>query len=148
MKDTRFFGFWIVVRDEISAQEAVKMSGLPVLVMGGNLMVTGAIDLAQSAPNMTLAAVIGILAMLLILLSFRIRAGHSGWLPLVLVLFGIFLVATAYASAIQWITATQPFGITLQLIASWIVQLFCIALVGAGLRGWNWLRKHEARISF
>ncbi len=148
MTDRKFFGFWIVMRDEISAKEAVKMSGLPVLVMGGNLMVMGSIALAQSAQNMTFSAAVGVLAILLILMSFRIRAGHSGWLALVLILFGVFLGGTAYISAIAWTTATQPFGITLQLIASWIVQLFCIALVGAGLRGWHWLRKHEGRISF
>ncbi|WP_185968462.1 hypothetical protein [Paracoccus sp. M683] len=36
MSGPKLFGYWIAVKDAASAKEAVRMSGLPVLLMGAN----------------------------------------------------------------------------------------------------------------
>lgn len=148
MSDTRFFGFWIIVRDETSAKEAIKMSGLPVLVMAANLMLITLIQSVQINPNYRVLMVLTILGCLLGGMAFRIRAGHSGWIPIVLVLFAIFIAGKAYSTAMQWSLSALMQVFKLQIMSSWIVPLFCAALVSAGLKGWIWQRKHGLRISF
>jgi len=53
-KKTKLFGYWISSIDEDSAKEAVRMAGLPVLVMGANAAVVSLTTLVQTAPNLTI----------------------------------------------------------------------------------------------
>ena len=54
--NTKLFGYWISSVDEEGAREAIKMAGLPVLVMGGNAALTALISLSQQTPDLTLAS--------------------------------------------------------------------------------------------
>ena len=72
--NTKLFGYWISSVDEESAKEAVKMAGLPVLVMGGNAALTALISLSQQTPDLTLASWCAAISVLLIIVAFRIRA--------------------------------------------------------------------------
>ena len=148
MSDTKLFGIWIIVRDHASAKEAVRMSGLPALVMGGNAFVMAAIVAAQAVPNLPLAAAMAAVGVGLIGLAFRIRAGHGAWLPLVFFLFLLFAGATTYVSAAQWMVSPQPVVFGLKLVSSAVIQLFCIAMVGAGMTGWAWLRAKKIPLTF
>ena len=145
---TKLFGYWISSTDEDSAKEAVKMAGLPALVMGANAALASLIALFQTTPNLTIVAWSAIIALLLIILAFRIRAGRSAWLPLVLVLFSAFLVASAFSSYIVWSVAREEPTSGGQIITGWIVPLICMVLVVAGFKGWLWLRTNGAKRNF
>ena len=145
---TKLFGYWISSTDENSAKEAVKMAGLPALVMGVNAALASLIALFQATPNLTIVAWSAIIALLLIILAFRIRAGKSAWLPLVLVLFSAFLVASAFSSYIVWTVAGKEPISAAQIITGWIVPLICMVLVVAGFKGWLWLRTNGSKQTF
>ena len=145
---TKLFGYWISSTDEDSGKEAVKMAGLPALVMGANAALASLIALFQTTPNLTIVAWSAIIALLLIILAFRIRAGRSAWLPLVLVLFSAFLVASAFSSYIVWTVAGKEPISAAQIITGWIVPLICMVLVVAGFKGWLWLRTNGAKRNF
>ena len=145
---TKLFGYWISSTDEDSAKEVVKMAGLPALVMGANAALASLVALFQTTPNLTIVAWSAIIALLLIILAFRIRAGRSAWLPLVLVLFSAFLVASAFSSYIVWTVAGKEPISAAQIITGWIVPLICMVLVVAGFKGWLWLRTNGAKRNF
>lgn len=137
---TKLFGYWISCVDEESAKEAIKMAGLPVLVMGGNAALTALIALSEQSPDLTLAGWCAAISLPLIIIAFRIRAEKSGWMPSVLVLFAAFLginVLTAYIALMD----VGIVGISgVQIVTSWIVPLICSVLMAAGFKGWLWLR--------
>ena len=136
----KLFGYWISSVDEESAKEAIKMAGLPVLVMGSNAALTALIALSQQTPDLTLAAWCAAISLLLIIVAFRIRADKSGWMPLVIALFAAFLVISALTAYI----ALMDVGIAgisgVQIVTSWIVPLICSVLMAAGFKGWLWLK--------
>ncbi len=148
MAKAKFFGFWITVADQASAAEAVRMAGLPSLVMGANALLLGLMEIVRQAPNTLFAAVFGFLGLLLVVVSFRIRAGHGAWIPLVAIVFFVFLADMAASSVRQWFEAAQAPVLQAKLVTGWIVPLFCLALAVSGIMGWNWLRRHGGRLSF
>ncbi|MEJ8561010.1 hypothetical protein QTO30_07095 [Yoonia sp. GPGPB17] len=137
---TKIFGYWISCVDEESAKEAVKMAGLPVLLMGGNAALTALIALSQQSPDLTLATSCAAISLPLIAIAFRIRAEKSGWIPSVVVLFAAFLIL----SALSGYVALMDVGIEriggVQIVTSWIVPLICSVLMVAGFKGWLWLK--------
>lgn len=145
---TKLFGYWISSTDEDSAKEAVKMAGLPALVMGANAALVSLTTLFQATPNLTIVAWCATIALLLIILAFRIRAGNSAWLPLVLVLFSAFLGASAFSSYIGWTAAGHEPISAAQIITGWIVPLICMVLVLAGFKGWLWLKTNGSKRTF
>ena len=138
--NTKLFGYWISSVDEESAKEAVKMAGLPVLIMGCNAALTALLALSQQTPDLTLAALSAAISLALIVVAFRIRAEKFGWIPSVLVLFAAFLVISAFSAYV----ALMDFGIAringVQIVTSWIVPLICSVLMVAGFKGWLWLK--------
>ena len=138
--NTKLFGYWISSVDEESAKEAVKMAGLPVLIMGCNAALTALLALSQQTPDLTLAALSAAISLALIVVAFRIRAEKSGWIPSVLVLFAAFLVISAFSAYV----ALMDFEIAringVQIVTSWIVPLICSVLMVAGFKGWLWLK--------
>lgn len=148
MSKNKLFGYWIAVHDEASAGEAVRMSGLPVLLMGANGALLALVAAVQPEADMARITGLGAVAALLVLLAFRIRAGHAGWVPVAVALFLGFLGFSAWWSYRIW----RLFG-TLQLtqgqiLLQWIVPLICLVLAIGGLRGWLWLRAHRRALSF
>lgn len=148
MPEFRFFGYWSPVRDEASARQAVRMAGLPVLVMGWNAALLALVAAVQPAPDVTLLASSAAVACLLILLAFRIRAGHAAWVPVAMILFLAFLAATAGLSVIGGYLADGSGASTLQTLAGWIIPVLCLVLAVGGWRGWRWLRQHGRALSF
>ena len=138
--NTKLFGYWISSVDEASAKEAIKMAGLPVLLMGCNAALTALIELFQPTPNLTLALWCAVISLLLIIVAFRIRAEKSGWMPLVLSLFAAFLVISALAAYIAFVEVGAARISGVQIVTSWIVPLICSVLMVAGFKGWLWLK--------
>lgn len=124
------------------------MSGLPVLLMGANSALFSLIGSMQLLPNMTVIASSATIAVLLILLAFRIRAGHAAWLPFVLVLFGAFMIASVFSSWAGWQLAGQTPVSSVLLLLHWVVPIICSVLMIGGLRGWLWMRSNKAKVSF
>lgn len=124
------------------------MSGLPVLMMGANAALLALIALVQLLPNMTVIASSAAMAVLLILLAFRIRAGHAAWLPFVLVLYGAFMIAGVHSSRAGWPLSGQTPVSDVLLLLNWVVPIICSVLMIGGLRGWLWMRSNEVKVSF
>ena len=116
--NTKLFGYWISSVDEEGAREAIKMAGLPVLVMGGNAALTALISLSQQTPDLTLASWCAIISLLLIIVAFRIRAGKAGWLPLVLALFAAFLVINVLTAYIAFMAVGAAGISSVQIVPS------------------------------
>jgi len=147
-RKTRAFGYWIASQDEASAREAVKMAGLPILVLGGNGFLFSLLLLTATPPNPAGAAISALIAILLVVLAFRIRAGRAAWVPLSFLLFCLFIGANAVSAYLAWAISGGP-GLTgAQIVMGWIVPLICLILSLAGLRGWIWLRANGAERRF
>ncbi|MEX3016088.1 hypothetical protein [Gymnodinialimonas hymeniacidonis] len=146
MSKTRFLGYWIVSHDEDSALEAVRMAGLPLLLMGFNLL--GLAILFLSLVPTFGPAILGLLgtAIACIIIAFRLREGHAAWVPIVALLFGAYIIVNV---AFTWLGATIAAAPSGALIATqWIIPLICLILVSAGIRGWLWLRSNGVKRSF
>lgn len=137
---TKLGGYWISCVDEGSAKAAIKMAGLPVLVMGGNAALAALIAFSQPSPNINLTACYAAISLPLFILAFRIRAEKSGWIPLVLVLFAAFVAIKALVDYISLVIVGGGVTSIVQVVISWIVALICCVLVIAGFKGWLWLK--------
>ena len=135
---------WPDVRDEVSARHAVRLSGLPVLLMGANAALLALITFARPSPNLVLLASSTSIALLLILLVFRIRGGHDAWIPFTLVLYAAFMGAHGFWSYFVW----RLLGRTLVGDAYGVVIFICLLLMVSGFRGWRWLRSRNVSVSF
>lgn len=148
MSGPKFFGYWMPVADEAGARDAVRMSGLPVLLMGANAALLALVASAQPVPDPVVIASSATIAALLILLAFRIRAGHAAWIPFALMLFAAFSGANLLFSYIGWRVAGKTPAASAQLLLGWVVPALCLILVAGGFRGWLWMRANKARLSF
>lgn len=124
------------------------MSGLPVLVMGANGALLALVASVQPEPNPFLITSSAGIALLLILLAFRIRAGHAAWIPFVLTLFFAFMAASFTLSYLEWTLAGQTQIGGAQVALRWVVPIICLILVVGGFRGWRWLKSHGEKVSF
>lgn len=134
--------YWASVDDESSARDAVRMAGLPVLIMAateGLRALTQVIDGDQGAMWVSAG-----FAALLTVVAFRLRSGHAAWVPLVFLLFA---VMTGFR-LMQLVEGWNAAVIVIQLLTGWIIPLLCALLMIGGLRGWLWMRAHGIRRSF
>lgn len=148
MSGTKLFGYWISVQDEASARDAVRMSGLPVLLMGANAALFALVTSVRPVSNPILLVSSVAIAFLLVLLAFRIRAGHAAWIPFVLILFAAFLGVSGFSSYSLWRLAGKTQTSGAHLVLSWIIPIICLVLVIGGFRGWRWLKSRQIGVSF
>ncbi len=129
------FGYWITIRDAASARYAVRMAGLPVLLIAANALLAATIMAVTLA---TLDAPIGRNTLILLGL---------------LVVAGLALGSIAFALRAGRATALVPAATTLSIAAfavqamvspPWllIVPGLAVLLALSGLRGWFWLHRH------
>ena len=144
---SRFFGYWISSVDEASARDAVKMAGLPILIVGINALLLALMTAANPVGDMTTAGISAALACLMFVLAFRIRAGHAAWVPVAAVLFVLFVGFNALSGYIAWKTTGGGQTTGAQIVLGWIVPMICMVFTVAGLKGWLWLRTHGAKRS-
>lgn len=98
MRGDKFFGFWISVQDESKARYAVQLACLPVLALGANAAVL-ALSLAVNSAVMPMAApAFALLALVLVFIAFRLRAGRASWVPLALLAILSFLGLELFSS--------------------------------------------------
>lgn len=148
MPQPQLFGYWISVKDEAGAKEAVRMSGLPVLLLGANAALLALILSVQTLPDMITIASAAIIAVLLVLLAFRMRAGHAAWIPFAIILFVAFFGASLFSSYIGWRVAGETSTASVQILLGWIIPVICSILMVGGFRGWRWMRGNKARLTF
>lgn len=148
MSDAKLLGYWISVTDEDSARDAVRMSGLPILVMGANAALLALLIAVRPLPDTGMIASAAVIATLLILLAFRIRAGHAAWIPFVLILFVAFLAASQFSAYIGWRLAGETPTASAHILLSWIVPAICTILMINGFQGWLWMRANGKKRSF
>ncbi|WP_155122062.1 hypothetical protein [Martelella mediterranea] len=138
-----FFGYWLPVDDEESARDAVKMSGLPVLVMGLNFVILSLFPSPYQATSDYSSVISGVVALVLIFVAFRIRGGHAGLVPGTTSLFCVFIVLNAVLPYIGYFLAGGRDLDLFRLTISLIIPAICAALALNGWRGWRWLRKNN-----
>ena len=141
--------YWAAVEDEPSARNAVRMAGLPVLLVGGAEALTALIAAIDTPPDSNTAISSAVVAVLLIIVAFRLRGGHAGWVPLVVLGFVILLALRVPASIAAWNAAGRNgIAVGTELLVGWIIPLLCLTLMLGGLRGWLWLRANGIRRGF
>ncbi|NBR91159.1 MAG: hypothetical protein EBS68_14855 [Rhodobacteraceae bacterium] len=128
--------------------DAIRMSGLPVLLMGVNAALFALISLVRPFPDLTVILSAVAIAGLLVSMAFRIRAGRAGWLPIASALFIPFLGVSLFASYGAWQMAGRNSLANAQILLGWIIPVICLILIICGLRGWLWMRANSERLSF
>lgn len=146
--DPKMFGYWTAVHDAPSASQAVRMAGLPVLIMGANAALLSLIGMVQQPPKVPIVIAFGLIGLLLIVIAFRIRSGHAGWVPLALILFAAFLGLRALGAWGLWSLAGQNRAMGVQIVFSWIIPIICLIFALSGLNGWRWLRANRQPLRF
>jgi hypothetical protein len=129
------FGYWITIQDAASARYAVRMAGLPVLLIAANALLAAMImamtlatlDAPMGRNALTILGLLVAAGIALGGIAFALRAGR----------------ATALVPAA---TALSIAAFAVQAVASppWmlIVPSLALLLALSGLRGWFWLRRH------
>jgi hypothetical protein len=130
------FGYWITIDDDASARFAVRMAGLPVLLIAANTLLAAlilAVTLAtlEAAIGPCTQITLGLLVaagLALGVIAFALRAGRTALVPL----------ATAISAA--------AFVVQAMVSPLWLLIVPGLALLVSlsGLRGWSWLRRHPA----
>ncbi|RBW42235.1 hypothetical protein DS901_16140 [Loktanella sp. D2R18] len=125
------------VIDEESAAYAVKMSGLPLFLVGLN---TFALLFVIDQHWAQVIAVV--FAVLFVSLAFRIRAACTAWAPI-----AAFLSVTFFLLQVMWRFLTAillgfHWQVMLAEAARLIVPTLAVILAMGGLRGWKWLRRN------
>ena len=123
---TNRFGFWIDVTDAATAREAVRMAGLPVLLIGASFGLSALSGVMAPDPQYLSAAALATAAAVLVVIAFAIRAGRAALVPVAVTFCTVVLVAR----------------IALLPTALAIVPILALLLCISGLRGWLWLRRH------
>ncbi|WP_316015998.1 hypothetical protein [Roseobacter sp. HKCCA0434] len=134
--------------DEESAMEAIKMAGLPILVIGANAALLALNSIAEQTSNYIVAKLSALIAVLLFILAFRVRSGHAAWVPFALILFVGFLVTNISATYMNAMTYGAFSSFNGYILLGWIVPLICLLLAFSGLKGWLWMRANGMKISF
>ncbi|NJM82805.1 MAG: hypothetical protein HC844_10150 [Tabrizicola sp.] len=127
---TNRFGYWIDVTDRASAHEAVRMAGLPMVLIGFNFAVA-AITLMTDAPSegdLTVPLVLAASSILLVTAGFLLRGGRS------------YLVPFASVVTLPLLTLLIAFLPTYYAL----IPIFALLLSISGIRGWLWLRRERA----
>jgi lysylphosphatidylglycerol synthetase-like protein (DUF2156 family) len=143
-KSAKLFGYWPVINNSDSASSAAKMSGLPVLFSGLSTIATVAYQISPTkiAADFLMWGSLG-LGLLLLIVAFRIRAGHHAWLPFVLFPMLLVVLANTYetiggnnldVSKLSWL--------------SHVIAILMVILTLRGLRGWFWKRRNKVGMSF
>jgi len=130
------WGIPLFIRDEASARYAVKLSGLPVFLLGltygiiGLFIVTGLMRVNNETPEHVkwLMWVYFPVGLLLIWCGLQIRKKSSGLVPLAALVYIVWTLVTLGYS-IHWI--------------QWVVPIPWIILSIGGVRGWWWLKKNR-----
>ncbi|MDT0683453.1 hypothetical protein RM543_12220 [Roseicyclus sp. F158] len=148
MSKSKLFGYWISLEDRASARNAVRMSGLPVLLMGANAALLALVSSVRPFPDMAVVSSAAAIAALLVLMAFRIRAGHAAWIPFASMLFIAFLGVSLFSSYIGWQVAGGNPTTGAQILLGWIIPAICLILMVSGLRGWFWMRQNTEKLSF
>jgi hypothetical protein len=141
---TVLFGYWPVIRDEVSASSAAKMSGLPMFFFGLSTFLIAVMPMfldkgGLGVINLVLAA----LGMLLLVCSFRIRAGHHAWLPFLMFPMLGFMTANLLVPLLDNSAQVHT--------TSWmgrVIGVLLVILALSGLRGWLWKRRNKIKMTF
>ena len=120
-------GFWVPIRDQESALYAIRMTGLPVFLIGVTLLFSGVLSLVDPVRPALWAYVLLGFALVFLVAGLALRAGQTWLAPLaagivvlVVMLEAIFL--PSYALVLRGLIALMAFS---------------------GFRGWLWLRRHN-----
>ncbi|WP_025319983.1 hypothetical protein [Granulibacter bethesdensis] len=147
-KKLNIFGDQFFIQDEESARYAVRMSGLPILVIGLNFVVLFLFFVSQQKENLYFNFFLVGMAFFMITMAFRIRAERIAWFPLALLLFGISISANLFLSYTQWKFKESLYINFSTLFIIWFIPLICMYLMVRGWMGWRWLKSNKIKMVF
>jgi hypothetical protein len=121
---------WIKVTDETTARRAVKMAGLPLLLVGAHLLFSGYVlyeVLGHTTGMMTYPSVLATGGSICVAIALLLRAGLA-WLVPLATLIVVPLVA------LQALTLSIFF---------FILSILALPFLASGVMGWLWLRRND-----
>jgi hypothetical protein len=125
------------VVDAATAIDAVKMSGLPLLIVGLN-----AFAVAWLSNHSATRVAAFVFAVLFVFIAFRLRAERTGW-ALIATLLSVcfFLLQVSWRSLMIYLLGFYWQGLMVEAVRL-VIPTFAVVLAIGGLRGWIWLRRN------
>jgi len=128
---------WTEIGDRETADYAIKMSGLPVFLLGISYLLVGAFF--SDTAMVDLSAGVS-----LVIIGIALRSGR-GWLSPIattIVLLWALIRAAQLAPFVGLLLIVSPTAIGLLVGAA--LQIFLLLMTISGLRGWLWTRRQNA----
>ena len=129
---------WTKIRDRETADYAIRMSGLPVFLLGTSYLLVGAFFSDTALVDLTAGAS-------LIIIGIALRSGR-GWLSPIATTIAVLwtlIRAAQIAPVFGLLLLMSPTAIGLLVGAA--LQLILLLMTIAGLRGWLWSRRQSAQ---
>ena len=119
------WGFWVVIRNKVDADFAIKMSGLPIFLLGTSSLLVGTVFALRGSHYIAVAAIMAVISAVLIWSGLRIRSGK----------YGTFFPSTLVVLfALSGHLLSESVAITILGALQGILML-------SGVRGWLYLRR-------
>ncbi|WP_159082318.1 hypothetical protein [Paragemmobacter aquarius] len=140
-----FFGFRLPVVDGPTAIYAVRMAGLPVLLVGASAALRAVLEAVRPDRSVGFLAACVVAAVVLVAVAFRMRAGRAAWVPFAAVAVVAWFLLCLLAAFATWQSAPDVVLVRITIFTDLIVPVLCMVLLTGGLRGWWWLRRRAIR---
>ena len=135
-------GWWVNVKDADSANYAIRMSGLPIFLMGVNFFVASLVafltwNTIQSDSMFLKAFLLAMfpIGLSLIVCGILLRKNNNKIAPLAAGLYIPFVLISLF-----FVTPAPDIGKNTMLVINMLFTLLMMLLSLGGLRGWRWLR--------
>ena len=138
-----FSGYWTQIIDEQSARNAVKMAGLPLLVLALNAAVFALILMQTTKASVWSIAAFGVLTFVFLAGAFRLRSGRAAIMPIAAAAYAAFL-ALLMLSTIRDVAVESELPIQFSIVLrNLFVPILSAIFAWRGVLGWRWLLVHR-----
>ena len=147
-RKAKVFGFWLPIYNQDSAETAMKMGGLPILILGLNIALISTTNFMNTQITKGLFLTGLITALILIVFSFRIRGNKTASLPYLTGLFLCFFIVNTFISFVYSIALHGLSAGSTMFVITWIIPIFASLFAISELRGWWWMKKNNISMKF
>lgn len=138
-----FSGYWAPIIDEQSARNAVKMAGLPLLVLALNAAVFAIALMLHANASVWPIAAFGVLTFVFLAMAFQLRSGRAAISPLAAAAYAAFLALLMWSTT-RDVGAESELPIQFSIVLrNLFVPILTAVFAWRGVLGWRWLLVHR-----